>query len=309
MDYWKKRVVGALVGLVVAAALFWMPGGKIPWVDGGADAYFESAMLKAGKAYATCRVVKATVSVIADSTVQLEPAGVGISLAAGKVLDPINDMAERLSNVLVTAIVSLGIQKLAYEIGVSLAPAALGVLLAVFSLLTLVRGERAERLRFVMVRLGALILLGRFLLPMTSAANDFLLERFFADEIARANSELSLSVGNFEILTKVEFPQYDGFFGTLESSATFVKARALALKDAISTMRYNLGDIIENMLTLTWLFTGIFLLQVIVLPLAVFWLMVKLVNALFATRLPVILTPHEGERVVAVRKRKPEGEL
>jgi len=70
------------------------------------DAYFREAITKAGVAYATCRVLNASVSIVKDSSLQLEPAGVGISLAVGQALDPIDDMTERLSDVLVTAITS-----------------------------------------------------------------------------------------------------------------------------------------------------------------------------------------------------------
>jgi hypothetical protein len=43
--------------------------------------------------YATCRVINASVSIVKESSLQLEPAGVGISLAVGQALDPIDDMA------------------------------------------------------------------------------------------------------------------------------------------------------------------------------------------------------------------------
>lgn len=52
--------------------------------------------------------INATVSVIQQSSVQLEPAEIGLSLAVGQIADPINDMVEKLSNVLVMSITSLG---------------------------------------------------------------------------------------------------------------------------------------------------------------------------------------------------------
>ncbi len=292
MSSLQTRLARAGLGFVLAILLLLIPGREVPVVDAPADAYFESAMTQAGVAYATCRVINATVSVIGDSEVQLEPAGLGISLAAGKVLDPIDDMTERLSNVLVTAIVSLGIQKLAYEMGVSLAPTLLGIVLIGFSLAALIPGQRTKRLQYFLLRVCALILVARFLLPLTSAANDYLLEHFFAGEIQRANAELALDTGNWQTLREIDFPESDGFWGTVSNSRVFIEKKATALKDALGQMSANLGDIIENLLTLTWLFAGIFVIQVILLPLAVLWLLVKLVNALFALSLPVVLHPH-----------------
>lgn len=73
-------------------------------------------MTKAGVAYGVCRVVNASVSAIKESQIQIEPAGLGVSLAVGQVLDSLDDMTERASDILVTAIVSLGIQKIVYEL-------------------------------------------------------------------------------------------------------------------------------------------------------------------------------------------------
>ena len=49
------------------------------------------------------------------------------------------------------------------------------------------------------------------------------------------------------------------------------------------------GDIIENLLNLTFLYVAIFLIQVVILPLLSFLFLVKLANALFQKNIPVIL--------------------
>ena len=48
----------------------------------------------------------------------------------------------------------------------------------------------------------------------------------------------------------------------------------------------NAGRIIENLLQLTLLYTGIFLIQVIVLPVALFWLLARMINGFFSIGLP-----------------------
>ncbi|WOO39933.1 hypothetical protein [Rubellicoccus peritrichatus] len=287
MKTFANSIIRSATGVILALALFLIPGKEIPGIDRQADHYFESAISQAGLAYATCRVVNASVSVVGDSQVQLEPAGIGISLAAGKVLDPIDDMTERLSNVLVTAIVSLGIQKLAYEIGASLAPDILGVILLLYAILVFIPNRHGRRFQFLLLRIGAIVLVARFLLPITSIANDFLLQEYFSDEIETTTENLAVYSSTFETLQDFEFPAYDGFFGTIENSASFVQERAIVLKEALDLMMENLGAIIDNLLTLTWLFAAIFVIQVILMPLGVLWLLVKLVNVLFAISLPV----------------------
>ena len=61
----------------MAVALFMLPGLKLPYVDENTDTYFAESMTKASLAYGVCRVVNASVSVIKESQVQVEPARAG----------------------------------------------------------------------------------------------------------------------------------------------------------------------------------------------------------------------------------------
>jgi len=125
----SEKMAKACVAISLAVVLFFASGTRIPVLETHTDQYFINAITKAGAAYAACRVVNASVSILKESSIQLEPAGVGISLALGQALDPIDDMTERLSDVLVTAITALGVQKMVYEISRGLALKMLSVLL------------------------------------------------------------------------------------------------------------------------------------------------------------------------------------
>ncbi len=143
----KRKIIGSSIGILAAILLFFSAGLKLPVMDSATDTYFREAITRAGVAYATCRIVNASVSIVKESNLELEPAGVGVSLAVGQALDPIDDMTERLSDVLVTAITSLGVQKLAYEMSVSLAPPILSVFLFALSILIWFKNERTVRLK------------------------------------------------------------------------------------------------------------------------------------------------------------------
>ena len=143
----RKAAIGAAIGIVLSVVLFFSSGVQVPILDSTADTYFRDSISKAGASYGVCRVINATVSIIKESSVELEPAGVGLSLAVGQAVDPINDMVERLSDVLVMSITSLGVQKLTYEICLTLAPQVLAFFLIVFSILTLFQGDRIFKLQ------------------------------------------------------------------------------------------------------------------------------------------------------------------
>ncbi|MHC4756470.1 MAG: hypothetical protein ACYTBP_15155, partial [Planctomycetota bacterium] len=277
------------IGVMIAILLFFFSGLKLPILDTMTDAYFREAITKAGVAYATCRVINASVSIVKDSSLQLEPAGVGVSLAVGQALDPIDDMTERLSDVLVTAITSLGVQKLAYEISVSLAPPILSIFLFALSILLWFENERLTSFRKTITRFILLIVIARFFLPISSVADEYLHKHFFADQISNANKELAVGSAELDKLKDFSLPEMDGVLGTIENSASFLKRKSTEFNNALVATVTNAGDIIENLLKLTFLYVGIFLIQVIILPLLSFFFLVKIINALFNTNIPLIL--------------------
>jgi len=285
----KQKAVISFIGILIATALFFSPITNIPLVDTKTDTYFNDAITKAGLAYATCRAINASVSVVKGSTLQLEPAGVGVSLAVGQVLDPIDDMTERLSSVLVTAITSLGVQKLSYEIGVTLAPQLFAVFLLILSILVWFDNDRIASLHKITTRILILIAVLRFCLPVSSIANDYIYKNYFSEQISKTNQELTVSAKIFDQFGDIAVPEATGFWGTIENSTSFIKKVSIDFKNALKASVTGMGEIIENLLKLTFLYVGIFLIQVLILPLLIFWLFIKIANTLFQTNNPMML--------------------
>lgn len=280
----KHKMVKSLTGTVLAIFLFFSAGLTVPVLDTKTDAYFKEAITSAGIAYATTRAINASVSVIKESNLQLEPAGVGVSIAVGQIVDPIDDMTERLSLVLVTAITSLGVQKLAYEIGVSLAPKLVAICLFILSLLIWCEHKTIQALQAFLLKSLVLIMLVRFCLPLSSIANDYLYEHHFSEQMAQANSALSRDASDLNSLQEFSLPEVDGILGTIENSAVYLKQKSSEFKASVTAMLSRMGEKIDNLLTLTFLYVGVFIIQVIILPLLSFWFLLKLSNVLFQSR-------------------------
>jgi hypothetical protein len=279
----KNTATKSLIGILLSIVLFFSSGIQIPVLDSTADTYFKDSITKAGISYGVCRVINATVSIIRESSLELEPAGIGLSLAIGQIVDPINDMVERLSNVLVMSITSLGVQELAYEISLTLVPLILAAILFMLSLLVWFKNERLLKLQRLLLSVLVIASIARFCLPLSSMANEFLQKSFFEDKIIEANEKLTNSTANLDTLKDVQLPRYDGVIGTIENSASYLKEKSMHFKTAIKTTIENKGIIVENLLNLTFLYFGIFMIQVLILPLLIFWFLMKIVNALFLT--------------------------
>jgi hypothetical protein len=291
MNALTRKALLSAAGILAAALLFFSPALRLPILDDAADAYFQAAITKGGLSYATCRVINASVSIIEESSLHLEPAGVGVSLAVGQALDPIDDLTERVSDVLVTAVTSLGVQKLAYEIGISLAPPALAVLLALLSLLVWFGNARMNMVQKTFTRFALLLVVARFCLPVSSLVNTVVYDRFFAARIEQAGSNLAAGSAGFEKLKDFSLPEHS-FLGT----ASLIRQKSAELRDALTEVGENVGDLTANLLQLAFLYLGIFVIQVLVLPLLSFFMLAKTLNALFGANLPLLaLRPRDND--------------
>jgi len=206
-------------------------------------------------------------------------------------------MTERLSDVLVMAITSLGVQKLAYEISVSLVPPILSMFLIALSIMIWFENERLNSFQKIIMRFLLLIVIARFCLPISSMANEFVHKHFFADQISGANKELATGIVELDKLKDFSLPEIDGVLGTIKNSTSFLQRKSIEFKNAIVATVSNMGAIIENLLKLTFLYVGFFLIQVIILPLLSFWFLVKIINSFFHKNLPEILHLKENARL------------
>ncbi len=296
----KQTATKSIIGILLSVVLFFSSGVQIPILDSSADTYFKDSITKAGVSYGVSRVINATVSVIQQSSIELEPAGIGMSLAVGQIVDPINDMVERLSNVLVMSIASLGVQELAYEISITIVPQILAVFLLLLSLLVWSRNDRVIRLQKIMMSVLVIASIARLCLPISSMANEFLQEAFFDDKIIEANETLTASTAELNKIDNIEVPKVDGFMGTIGNSASYIKEKSVDFKNTIQVIMENKGVIVENLLRLTFLYLGIFIIQVLILPLLIFWFLMRVINSLFLTT-AIISTGHsQGSREVSI---------
>jgi ABC-type multidrug transport system fused ATPase/permease subunit len=274
-EYDKKLALKSVVGFLMGTLLLFLPGLKIPYGDDLSQKFFENTITKAAVAYASVRVVNATVSIIQESKLQIEPGGVGVSLAVGQVLDPLNDMAERLSNVLVMAITSLGVQKLAYEISITTTPFILGILLFIFSITLWIKSPKIERLQLFMVQISLLLFIARLCLPISALANHYIYENFFESKIQESKKALQITKIDINTLADMNIQNDDGFWNKITTTTQSLRDKTTKLQEAFSYILENASQLIENLITLTFLYIGIFLIQVILLPIATFWLLLR----------------------------------
>lgn len=143
--------------------------------------------------FGIARTINGVISVAQGTEVSVEPVGVGVSFAPGEILDPVNDMIERFSWVMLSASASLGLQQLLSELSEWFPVTVIYVLSAVVFLAVLFfYGRMSAGARLFVIRLFVLLTIARFLIPAVSVTAESIHQGFlkprFDDAIVRLES-------------------------------------------------------------------------------------------------------------------------
>lgn len=170
--HWNKLLVVALSVLVAALAFAGSLDRKGRTI---VDSSFEQALVVFGTAKALNGVIS-----LAQGTEVGPP---GVTIAIGEVLDPVNDLVERFSWIMLASITSLGIQTIFMNIVTDdVFNALLLALVLVYNLWLFFRFERDDKARTLLFKLTVIMVFLRFSVPMMSVANDLVYTHFVQSE-------------------------------------------------------------------------------------------------------------------------------
>jgi len=291
----SKKLKTTLLLLLISTLFFSTSFIKLPGIDRIADDYFSESIKAATVAYATTRGVNAVVSVVKESHLELAPAGVGVTIAAGQILDPIDDMTERLSSVLVAAIASLGIQKLGFEVSEAISFKAIAILL-LLTIPLLWMGSTSTPLVQTAIKLSLILLLLRFMLPASALISDSLYSNWLQPDMEHSMQKLSVVSEKYHEMSSMTPEEGRGFFSSLTAGASDNVERT---RLAFLNMVENAENIIASLLNLMTVYLTIFIVQVLMLPLSMLWLLVSL----FKSRTLDAFTSSLACRLVPVQKQ------
>ena len=184
---WIKYSLMALAIALMVAISFMKP------IDKSSDSQIDSAMTRALIGFGIARTLNGVISVAQGTEFAVQPAGVGVNFSPGEILDPVNDLVERFSWVMLVATSSLGIQKILLEVSSWIGISFMLAGAAVFWLLTKWQGGKASALATFASRLLLLMLLLRFLIPIGAIANDWVYRQFLEPRFETSSQELEVA--------------------------------------------------------------------------------------------------------------------
>lgn len=266
----KRKIIWTLIALTASAV-------AISGVaDHTADSYAEDALKRALVTFAAARTLNGVISVIQSTEV-----GVGVTVSVGQILDPINDLVEQFSSVMLVAASSLGLQNVLLTITAS---RAVTIALVIASLLAIVilwtPRLNQNKIAAVASRILLMMLIVRFIIPLLVIGTNLVSDTFLAPQQAEATAALEVTGKAIkEANVDIETPSADDrsimdrFNSMIDESLASVN-----ISDRLANLQENASKAAEHIIDLIVLFV----LQTIILPLAFLWLLVQMLKGVTA---------------------------
>lgn len=267
-----RRILLCLFLLVVLAGAWLAP------LDLPATQQVDAGLKRALVSFASARALNAVISVAQGTELSVQPAGVGATFAPGQLLDPLNDLVEQFSTLMLAASVAFGVQKVLIAIG---GYWPLSLVLTVVALAWTGQQLRQRRVPVWLSRLLVVLLMVRFAVPIVTIGTDLLWQKFMAHDYQssqRAIEDASRETSASDPATLAE-PATPSIVDKLKgwfSHNTDVRAR-------FNDMRQVLERITEQLIRLI----VVFMLQTLLMPLLLLWLLWWWARSLFEPRLPL----------------------
>ncbi len=252
--------------------------------DSFGEKYTEEGFTRSITAFGIAKGLNGLISVVQGTEVAVEPIGVGVILTPGQILDPVNDLIERFSWVMLICTTSLGIQAILLTIFSSFYfSMAVSAALLFTAILVWKNLPASKQLKNILYRVAAFLIILRFFIPFMAISNDGLYKAFL--EPTYIESKLQLEQSNTAIANLSENQKVTNEV-TEKSWYEVMSSRIDSAIDSINVDKYyqqlkvEADNLTGHIIDLIVVFT----MQNILFPLIFIWLSMKLIKANFSFR-------------------------
>ena len=249
-------------------------------LDNLAQKNIDSSLKRALVSFGSARALNAVISVIQGTEISIEPMGVGMTLTPGEALDPINDLIERFSMVMLASSTSIGIQKIFLQI--SSWPLFSGLYTGVFglTLICLWLPALPVKLKSALFKASIILMFLRFSIPMVFITNEMAYNGFlnsgYEESITimdKTRSELQQIQQQAPQANSNESPAVEeagkSYWEKLKEQANltdYVATKVSDVKLSISQQMIHLEEVTSKMITNIINLIVVFTLQTVVFP-------------------------------------------
>jgi hypothetical protein len=271
---YKKWLLSILLVMLAVLSL-------TPIVDQRASEEYEQLFQRAFVTFALARTINGVISVVQGTEVALQPAGVGVTLTPGEILDPVNDLIERFSWIMMGATVSLGVQSVLLDVSAWWPIQTLVVLFVAWLVIRVwYPREDSQVSKLLLKRALLLLLFIRFAVPVMLIANDFIYQQFLESKYEESAQIISTAGEELQQMgtqagDEAAQGDSDGLLDSI-SRAWNSSLKSLDMSGKLDRMQARAGEVVEHLIQLS----VVFILQTGVLPVAFLWIFLQVFKRL-----------------------------
>ncbi|HEY6599125.1 MAG TPA: hypothetical protein VIZ30_07425 [Pseudomonadales bacterium] len=260
----RPRALGAVSATLLLLALL-----ALSWwgrLDEMASVQTHAALQRALVTFALTRTLNGAISVAQGTELAFEPAGVGVIVSAGEILDPLNDLVEQFSWLALAAATSLGIQIMLGEMFATIpVNAALSVAIVLSIVALWWPAERANRIRATLLRLTATFVFVRFAVVLATLGTGLVNEYFLAPREAASVEFLSRTQVQIESANDTVAPPPVSQDSLLDRFNAFLddQRRALDVEGRLTRLKQEVESAVEHVVNLI----VVYVIETLLLPL------------------------------------------
>jgi hypothetical protein len=261
-------------------------------LDSLAESQLGASFTNALTTFAVVRGINAVISVVQGTEIAIEPGGLGVILTPGEILDPVNDLIERFSWVVLAASTSLGAQLILLKIGTTVLAdyfVIFSVSILLISIWTSILANSSWR--NILVKSSILVIFLRFLVPVVTLANEFVYSSILSPVYIDSQAVLENVESDVRKLQKQDSSsvadQSEG--GILGSISRFYERTTNSMNISDRYREYNekIAGASKHIINLI----AVFIFQTIVFPLIFLWLAIRLFHVLISSNFWLQSTP------------------
>lgn len=266
--------------IIVAALLTMTLCSWFSFFDAPATKLVDDGLQRALVSFGTARALNAVISVGQGTEVAAQPFGVGVTLTPGQLLDPVNDLVENFSSLMMAACIALGVQKMLISIGghwivsLFLTVSVLGWAWLYF---------RQQQPVAWLSRTLVILLMIRFAIPLVTIGTDVLSNKYLNAEYKINQQAMNMApdqINEFKSPAP-KLSKEKSLWEQLKDSADSALSKtkeAVDVKAHINKLQKTAEQWTKHIINLI----VIFLLQTLIIPVILIWALYTIIRGAFA---------------------------
>lgn len=252
------------VAVFIMVACSWLPS-----LDMAANKQVDAGFNRALISFATARTLNAMISAAQGTEIAAEPAGVGLVFTPGQLLDPVNDLVEQFSNLMLAASVAFGIQKMLISIG---AATMISLVLSITALTWAFIYLRQKTSTAWLSRILVVLLMIRFAVPVVTIGSEMIFHNFLETEYQSSQQVIDATSSDLgKLNSSAQAPNKTP--GMIESFKERL-SQITSVKPHVEHLKQLAEQSTKNIINLM----AIFVLQTLIIPLLLLWVLYRAVR-------------------------------